>query len=314
MDGWFTYEFDQSMDSVNFCISSGVSCGGLNVRSNDLVVDYDADFGWEEGFETESKYEKRLEDGTVLHPTFDLSLSPEESAFRSQAEGVRVSINAVGRHGASIYYTTDGSDPATCANPAQDSISFVVKQTTKVRAYAFDASTKERTQEYSATYTYREPQQGAITVRFIQPEDWETLYLYAFTRVKVGSKFKDTPYSLDGKSPKWPGMKWTTTEEYNGQTWHTWTMKNDIKEIYIIFTEGNNKPQTQDIYVAENTCYIWRKSCGQAIISPYCDGTDDIEEVITNSRENDETYKIIVNDQLVIIRDGVMYDVLGRRL
>ena len=314
IDGWYTYEFDQSLDSVNFCISSGVDCGGLNIRSNDLMVDYDADFGWEEGFETESKYEHKYLEPVILTPKFDLSLSPEEGVFRSQTEGQRVFINAVGRHGTSIYYTTDGSDPATCANPAVDSVSFMIYQTTKVRAYAFDATANEQTPEYSATYTYKAPQQGAIKVRFAKPEEWTDLYLYAFTRVKVGSKFKDTPYSLDGKSPKWPGMKWTTTEEENGVLWHTWTMKPEVKEIYVIFTEGKDKPQTQDIYLAENTCYIWREECKKAVVSPFCDGTNDLEEIITISHENNETYKIIVDDRLVIIRDGVMYDVLGRRL
>ncbi len=328
--GWYSYEFDQSMDSVNFCISSGEDCGALNVRSNDLVADYDVYYAWEEGHEAESKYEKELEEEIPLNPEFDLVISPESGNFRDMTEGQRVQLTVVGHEGASIYYTTDGSDPSTCANPAMDTVSFVVKQTTTVRAYAAytpDPSTVIKTNEYANTYTYKAPQSGPITVKFIQPKDmvdpatgdtishaWKDLYLYAFTRVKVGSKFKDTPYSLDGKSPKWPGMKWTTTEtDAKGVQWHTWTMKDDIKEIYVIFTEGDKKPQTQDIYLTENMCYIWNPSCRRAVEDPDCDGVaDGLEEIFANPALLQSAFrKIIVNDHLYILHDNRMYNIFG---
>lgn len=315
IDGWYSYEFDQSLDSVHFCISSGEDCGGLNVRSNDLVVDYDTDFGWTEGFETENQYEIKLEEGTLLTPDFDLSISPESGSFRSQEEGITVHINAIGRRGTIIYYSTDGSDPALCAEPAQDSVTFTLHETSTVRAYAFDAATKEQTETYTNVFTYKAPQEGAITVRFIQPEEWETLYLYAFTRVKVGNKFKDTPYAVDGKTKKWPGMLWTKTETVNDLVWHTWTFPEEIEDIYVIFTEGNRKPQTQDIYVTENSCYVWREECRRAVLDAQCEGNPDtgIRE-LKLEQENTNTYKIIVDERLVIIRDGVMYDALGRQL
>jgi hypothetical protein len=219
-------------------------------------------------FSCKSQYEVLLDEGTVLTPDFDLSISPESGNFSDKAAGVQVHINAVGKKGAMIYYTTDGSDPSTCAEPVTDEVSFVVKETTTVRAYAYDAATQQKTAEQTAVYTYKEPQTGPITVNFIKPREWETLYLYAFTRVKVDNKYKDTPYSLDGKSPKWPGMEWTQTTTLNDSVWHTWTMSDKIKEdvkdkdFYVIFTEGDHKPQTQDIYLTESTCFIWRADCG----------------------------------------------------
>ena len=79
-------------------------------------------------------------------------------------------------------------------------------------------------------------------------------------------------------------MKWTTK---NGE-WYTFTFPDDVSEIYVIFTEGNQKPQTQDIYLAENACYVWNADCRKAVISPNCDGqTDDpiegIEDILTNA-------------------------------
>ena len=93
-------------------------------------------------------------------------------------------------------------------------------------------------------------------------------------------------------------------------------MNPELKEIYVIFTEGNKKPQTQDIYLTENTCYLWNPNCGKAVVDANCDGVIDegLEEIVDNSIKNHEVYKIIINGRLVIVHNGVMYDVLGRRL
>lgn len=310
VEGWYAYEFDASMDSVNFCLNSGDDCGGINVRSNDLVTDYDVCYGWMAGKDTTSNQEVLVDCETELHPAFDIAVGPESGYFNDQVEGVNVTINAIGKEGAMIYYTTDGSEPTTASQNGLSPITFKVTQTTTVKAFAL--SGKQQTATRTATYTYKAPQSGPLTVKFIKPEEWEDLYLYAFTRVKVDGKYKDTPYSLDGKSPKWPGMKWTTTE---GQ-WYVHTMNPELKEIYVIFTEGNKKPQTQDIYLTENTCYLWNPNCGKAVVDANCDGVIDegLEEIVDNSIKNHEVYKVIINGRLVIVHNGVMYDVLGRRL
>ena len=310
-DGWFVYEFDNSLKTVNFCINSGDDCGGVNVRSNDLEADYDVCYGWREGKETESNEEELLDCDTDLHPAFDLVINPESGFFRDQNEGQQVTISTVGANNAMIYYTLDGSEPNTGSNNSQGSATFTVKQTTTVKAYA--ALDQTRTATHTAVYTYKAPQQGAIKVKFIKPDDWTNLYLYAFTRVKVGNTFVDTPYALNGveANKTWPGMKWTSME---GQ-WNAFTFPTEIKEIYVIFTEGINKPQTQDIYLAETSCFVWNPDCRKAVLDDNCDGVvEGIEEIIDQSNKNNETYKTINDGQLVIIRSGVMYDVFGRRL
>ena len=268
-EGWYFYEFDAEMKTVHFCINSGDDCGGVNVRSNDLEANYDVCYGWREGKAEDSNEELQIDCDTDLKPAFDLVLTPESGFFRSQEEGVDVTIRAIGAENAMIFYTTDGSEPTTNSTSAQGEVTFTVKETTTVKAYA--QHDKDKTEVYTATYTYKAPQSGALTVKFQKPEEWEDLYLYAFTRVKAGGKFKDTPYSLDGNSPKWPGMKWV---QKDGE-WYTHTMKDDIKDIYVIFTEGDKKPQTQDIYLAENTCYLWNGDCGKAVVDSDCDGKMD---------------------------------------
>lgn len=310
VDGWFGYEFDADMDSVNFCINSGDECGGINVRSNNLVTDYDVCYGWRDGKETDSNEEEVLDCETDLHPNFDIVISPESGFFGHQTPTQTIRISTVGVENAMVYYTLDGTEPTTSSLYGQSPIELTVSQTTTVKAYAVHE--KERTLTRTETYTHKDPQSGPLVVRFQKPETWENLYLYAFTRVVKGSKYIDTPYSLDGKSPAWPGMKWETMDG----NWYIHTMKPEIKEIYIIFTEGKNKPQTQDIFLDENTCYLWNPDCGKAVIDSDCNGIweEGIEEVIDNSQKNHETYKFIIDNRLVIIHNGIMYDVLGRRL
>ena len=308
-EGWFSYEFDNTMKTVHFCISSGDDCPGIRVRSNDLEADYDVCYGWREGKETDNSEEVLLDCETVLSPDFDLVIAPESGFFHNQAEGQEVTIRTVGAPNAMIYYTTDGTEPSTASQTAQGEVTFTVNQTTTVKAYA--ALDKDRTQTYQETYTYKAPQQGPLTVKFIKPEEWENLYIYAFTRVKVGSKDKDTPYALDGVHSKWPGIKWT---QKDGE-WYTYTMPADLKEIYVIFTEGDKKPQTQDIFLDEDACYVWNPECWRAALDVDCDGiVEGIEEVIVNSKENHDTYKLIIEGRLVIVHNGVMYDIFGRKL
>ena len=280
----------------------------MNVRSNDLEIDYDACYGWREGKETESSEEVVLDCETDLNPAFDLVIAPESGFFRDTQEGQQVTIRTVGAPNAMIYYTTNGTEPSTASQTAQGEVTFTVKQTTTVKAYA--ALEKDRTPTYSETYTYKAPQQGAMTVKFIKPEEWETLYIYAFTRVKVGNKYKDTPYALDGVHSKWPGIQWT---QRDGQ-WYTYTMPAELKEIYVIFTEGDKKPQTQDIFLDEDACYLWNPDCWRAVLDADCNGIweEGVEQVINNT--NHETYKLINEGRLVIVHNGAMYDIFGRKL
>jgi alpha-amylase len=321
VDGWYTYEFDHDLgiDTIHFCINSGNDCGDINVRSNDLEADYDICIEWLEGKETEGEMEQVIEGcEKELDPKFDLAIVPESGFFRDQAVGQEVIIRPIGDPDATIYYTTDGTEPGPGNNMGQGEKTFTVNKTTTVKAYA--ESNGNRTDTYTAVYTYKAPQQGVITVKFIKPADWEDLYLYAFTRVmKTSSQYVDTPYSLDGGSAKWPGMKWTATD---GQ-WNTYTMREVIPEgtdFYIIFNAGMNKAQSQDIFIAENTCYLWSDVCYRAVVDANCDGEPDepwvegIEVVENKVNTNHEAYKLIINGRLVIFHNGAMYDVLGRKL
>ncbi len=301
-EGWFTYEFDPSLSEVHFCINSGDDCGGVNVRSNDIIADYDVCYGWREGLETTNSEEIQIECDTELNPDFDVVISPESGFFRDLEEGMEITITAVGAENAMIYYTTDGTEPTTASESALGSVTFNVKQSSTVKAYAvFD---QQATQVRSETYQYKAPQEGAMTVKYLKPEEWKSLYLYAFTRVKVGSTYKDTAYPLAGNAANknWPGMKWTTMDG----DWYTFTFPDDISEIYVIFTEGNQKPQTQDIYLTENTCYVWSTDCYRAVVSPNCDGKTDEDKTAVEDLEQ--------HDNATLDPTKPIYNVLGQKV
>ena len=320
-EGWYMYEFDASMDTVHFCISSGDECGKLNVRSNDLKADYDVYYEWEAGFEAEDKHELLIEDPQPLDPDFDLEVSPASGIFRSKEEGQEILLTVVGKEGASIYYSTDGSDPASCATPGMDTVRIVVKESCTLKAYAFDLGSKQQTEIKTCTYTYKAPQQGAMTVRFLKPHDWPEVCLYAFTRVKVGTKNKDTAYPLNGdkKNTVWPGMKWTDFKtQMNEETKmldsvYTFTFPEEIKDIYVIFNIGSNKTQTQDIYFTESMCYLWNADCRKAVENEKCDGKEDPVVALKPLSSKSSSRKYLENNQLLIQVKENIFDIFGRR-
>ena len=271
-DGWYTYRFDASVKHINFNI-----CEGEDLRkSNDLETEFDVCYVWADDDVKETDCE------TQLNVPFSLSIAPESCFFRDKEEGQEVTINVVGVENAMIYYTLDGSEPTTASLNAQDEVVFTVHETTTVKAFA--QKDKEKTDIYINIYTYKEPQVGAITVRFMQPEDWEQVYIYAFTRVKSGTRYVDTPFIIgeNGKT-EWPGKKWTTKDE-NG--WLFYTFPEELKEFYVIFNIGSNKKQTKDLLIMEDVCYIWNNEIYRAVVSPNCDGKTDETGIIDIKTQN----------------------------
>ena len=59
-------------------------------------------------------------------------------------------------------------------------------------------------------------------------------------------------------------------------------MPEEVKEIYVIFTEGNQKPQTQDIFLTEDACYVWNPECWRAVLDHDCEGTVPPEQGVEN--------------------------------
>lgn len=163
-----------------------------------------------------------------------LSISPS-AVYKTETHTVEMSAVALSGN-PTIYYTLDGSDPTSSATKKTYTTSFTVKGTTTVKAYATLNGASSSVQV--ATYTYQEPQQTPLTVKFMPPTTWEKVYLYAWNGANLGA---------------WPGMEWNTKDS-EGWLYHVFT--SEVKETSIIFSNGAGE-QSNDIILDQDACYEW---------------------------------------------------------
>jgi len=283
-DGWYSHTFDASVKKFNFIINQGKN----GVQSADLVAEYDVCYTWEGDNEME------IDCDDPIDVPFSLSVSPADCIFRDNVLGLDVHFTAIGDETATIYYTTDGTEPTESSESFVGEGEINITNTTTVKAFAKNAT--ETTETVVRHYTYHEPQTTPLIVKFQAPASWAKVNLYAWTNDGASTAI------LGG----WPGMKWTTMEG----NWYVHQFDAQYRSVNIIFNNGSE--QSSDILLEEDACYSWNAEAGDAIYDPNCQGT--AIDVIRVENNNDEIYKVLINDRLVIIRDGVMYDVLGHEL
>ena len=179
-----------------------------------------------------------------------------------KTETYTVEMSAVALSGTpTIYYTVDGTDPTTSSTKKIYTTSFTVQGTTIVKAYATLNGVNTAVQE--ATYTYQEPQQTPLTVKFMPPATWETVYLYAWDGTNLGA---------------WPGMEWKTKDS---EGWLYQVFPSDVREVKIIFNNGAGE-QSNDILLDQDACYEW-------------DGTQ--EKLSQNCSISNIPFQLIVNPE-----------------
>ena len=163
-----------------------------------------------------------------------LSITPS-AIYKTETYEVEMAAVALSGKPA-IYYTTDGSDPKTSATKKTYTAAFTISGTVTVKAYATLNGVESEVQE--ATYTYQEPQQTPLTVKFLPPTTWETVYLYAWGGANLGA---------------WPGMEWKTKDS---DGWLYQVFSGDVQEVSIIFNNGVDE-QSNDIILDQDACYEW---------------------------------------------------------
>ena len=179
-----------------------------------------------------------------------------------KTETYEVEMSAIALSGTpSIYYTLDGSDPKTSETKEEYTGAFSISGTVTVKAYATLNGVDSEVQE--ATYTYQEPQQTPLTVKFMPPTTWETVYLYAWDGASLGA---------------WPGMEWKTKDS---EGWLYQVFSGDVREVNIIFNNGEGE-QSNDILLDQDACYEW-------------DGTQ--EKLSENCSLSNIPFQLIVNPE-----------------
>lgn len=188
-----------------------------------------------------------------------LSITPS-TIYKTESHTVEMSAVALSGK-PTIYYTLDGSDPTTSATKKTYTTSFTINGTVTVKAYAELNGVKSAVQE--ATYTYQEPQQTPLTVKFMPPATWEKVYLYAWDAAGA------TVLSA------WPGMEWKN-KDANGWLYHVFDAK--YQEVNIIFN-NNAGEQSSDILLDQDACYEWK---GMEVLSQNCSLSDIPFQVIAS--------------------------------
>ena len=179
-----------------------------------------------------------------------------------KTETYEVEMAAVALSGKpTIYYTLDGSDPTTSATKKTYSAPITITGTTTVKAYATLNGGSSAVQ--TATYTYQEPQQTPLTVKFMPPATWEKVYLYAWDAAGA------TVLSA------WPGLEWKTKDS-EGWLYHIFDAK--YQEVNIIFN-NNAGEQSSDILLDQDACYEWK---GMEVLSQNCSLSDIPFQVIAS--------------------------------
>ena len=174
---------------------------------------------------------------------------PASIIYKTPTFEVAMSAVALGGN-PTIHYTTDGSDPTTSTTAKTYTGAFTIEGTVTVKAYATLNGVSSAVQE--ATYTYQEPQQSPLTVKFMPPATWEKTYLYAWDGANLGS---------------WPGTEWKTKD---AEGWLYHVFPSDVREVKIIFNNGAGE-QSSDIILDQDACYEWQ---GMEVLSQNCSLSD----------------------------------------
>lgn len=181
-----------------------------------------------------------------LAPT--IRISPESGSFTSKQ---MVSITCTGEN-ATIYYTTDGTEPKA-EDAYKYTTAFAAEKDMTVKAFAIVDGKQTATK--TVTYEFIDTTQP-ITVSLYKPSNWTDVNIYAWT---------DTKPDLLGK---WPGTKMTDPERDN---WYSYTFDVAIHPVHVVFSTGAGAPQTQDIKnIWKSSCYCINAITGMGVYSPDC--------------------------------------------
>ena len=274
-DGWLYQVFPGDVREVSIIFSNGEG-----EQSNDIILDQDACYEWD------GTQEKLSQNCSLSNIPFQLIVSPEGKVFKTETLSITMSTIG-GGDDATIYYTLDGSNPKEAAKPLTYTQAITINTTTTLKAYA--ESNGQETEVQTHTYTYETPQATPLTIAFQKPEDWTKVHLYAWN---------DGGATL--YNGQWPGAEMT---QKNAQGLYYFTFDASVKEVNFIFNDGAST-QTADLWTDEDVCYGWEN--GKAKIID-CMGTP-VEDIPVTKQAN----KFILNGQLVIRHEGVLYNIMGQ--
>ena len=178
----------------------------------------------------------RIGAGAVVIPRPKLTVNPIGGKYIG---GTSVTLTAEGeKTPIKIYYTLDGSTPSNLSSLYSNPIQITTNNTV-LKAVAIDA---DGVSSYEATNTYiteEPPTPAAITIMFKKPDNWNSVFLWAWTGTN------------NNLFSSWPGQSLSEIKE----GWYSYTFNPSITNVNVVFS-NNGTPQSVDITgITANTCY-----------------------------------------------------------
>lgn len=160
-----------------------------------------------------------------------------EAGFKAKLTAVSQNSNA------KLVYTTDGTDPTAKSKQVATGSTINIDETCTLKVGLLSNGTVTGIRTYNYTVKAFEPYTITVYANADQVTNWgSTMYFYAW----------NTSGEL---TEKWPGTAVTATKTLNGKKWYYMDFKIKSKDaiVNIIFNQGKNKKQTEDLKAVNST-------------------------------------------------------------
>lgn len=158
--------------------------------------------------------------------------------------GFKAKLTAVSQNNnAKLVYTTDGTDPTAKSKQVATGNTINIDETCTLKVGLLSNGTVTGIRTYNYTVKAFEPYTITIYANADQVTNWgSAMYFYAW----------NTSGEL---TEKWPGTAVTATKTLNGKKWYYMDFKIKSKDaiVNIIFNQGKNKKQTEDLKAVNST-------------------------------------------------------------
>ena len=162
-----------------------------------------------------------------------------EAGFKAKLTAVSQNSNA------KLVYTTDGTDPTAKSKQITNGNTINIDNTCTLKVGLLNNGTVTGIRTYNYTIKAFEPYTTTVYANADQVTNWgSTMYFYAWNSSETITK-------------AWPGTAVTATKTLNGKKWYYMDFKIKSKDaiVNIIFNQGKNKKQTEDLKAINSTKY-----------------------------------------------------------
>ena len=160
-----------------------------------------------------------------------------EAGFKAKLTAVSQNSNA------KLVYTTDGTDPTAKSKQVASGSTINIDETCTLKVGLLSNGTVTGIRTYNYTIKAFEPYTITIYANADQVTNWgSAMYFYAWNSSETITK-------------AWPGTAVTATKTLNGKKWYYMDFKIKSKDaiVNIIFNQGKNKKQTEDLKAVNST-------------------------------------------------------------